>query len=137
MSESKNVIAKLEKIADEANPWKDNPPLRCDIPYLLLLSAIKLLKAQEPRVLTLYEVRTAEDYMEPVFLEMNAERESPDVFSWRIVKHIVPLNDEDIYVLDNVWFSSALHSEYYGITWRCWNKMPTYEQQKEAKWDEG
>ena len=48
MSESKNVIAELKKIADEANPWKDNPPLRCDIPYLLLLSAIKLLKAQEP-----------------------------------------------------------------------------------------
>ena len=103
---------------------------------LVLKDALELLKEQEPRVLTLYELRTAEDCIEPVFLEMNAERETPDVFSWRTVKHIVPLNDEDIYVLDNVGFSSALYSEYYGITWRCWNKRPTHEQQKEAKWDE-
>lgn len=101
-----------------------------------IAEAVEALKAQETRVLTLEEVRTAEDCMEPVFLEMNAERETPDVFSWRTVKHITPLFDKDIYVLDNVGFSSALYSEWYGMSWRCWNKRPTYEQQKAVKWDD-
>ena len=90
----------------------------------------------EPRVLTLDEVKTAEGCMEPVFLEMCAESESPDVFSWRTVRHIVPLTDKDIYVFDNAGFSSALYSEHYGMTWRCWNKKPTYEQRKAVKWND-
>lgn len=142
MPDLAKVIKGLEHV--QLNMGDANLTYCQDCPYYtavdceaaLMLDALKLLKEQEPRVLTLYEVRTAEDCMEPVFLEMNAERETPDVFSWRTVKHIVPLNDEDIYVLDNVGFSSALYSEYYGITWRCWNKRPTYEQKKEAKWDE-
>lgn len=42
------VIAELERVADEANPWKESPPLRCDISYPLLIDALTLLKAQEP-----------------------------------------------------------------------------------------
>lgn len=140
MPDREKVIQWLEACSvgcEEGCPYEyDGLVSKVECKADLMRDALELLKAQEPRVLTLYEVRTAEDCMEPVFLEMNAERETPDVFSWRTVKHIVPLNDEDIYVLDNVGFSSALYSEYYGITWRCWNKRPTYEQQKAVKWDE-
>lgn len=41
------VIAELERVADEANLWKESPPLRCDISYPLLIDALALLKAQE------------------------------------------------------------------------------------------
>lgn len=41
------VIAEIERVADEANPWKESPPLRCDISYPLLIDALALLKAQE------------------------------------------------------------------------------------------
>ena len=41
------VIAELERVADEANPWKESPPLRCDISYPLLIDALTLLKVQK------------------------------------------------------------------------------------------
>lgn len=46
MKDKKKVIRELDKVADEANPWKDQPPLRCDISYPLLVDAIELLKGQ-------------------------------------------------------------------------------------------
>ena len=46
MPDREKVISELDKIADEANPWKESPPLRCDLPYPLLLDAIALLKEQ-------------------------------------------------------------------------------------------
>ena len=48
MTELEKVIAKIERVVDEANPWKESPPVRCDIPYPLLIDALTLLKAQEP-----------------------------------------------------------------------------------------
>ena len=101
---------------------------------------IKELEAgQTARVMTLEEVETAEDCMEPVFVEMQDENgkpgETPDVFSWRFVKHIKPLTDGKIYVLNNVGFSSALYVETYNITWRCWTQRPTDEQREAVKWE--
>ena len=96
--------------------------------------------ARTARVMTLKDVDTAEDCMEPVFVEMLDENgkpgETPDIFSWRFVKHIMPLTDGKIYVLNNVGFSSALYEETYNITWRCWTQRPTYEQRKAVAWDE-
>ena len=48
MPDREKVIEALDKLADEVNPWKESPPLRCDIPYPLLCDAIVLLKEQEP-----------------------------------------------------------------------------------------
>ena len=93
-----------------------------------------LLKAQEPRVMTLEEVQTSEGCMKPVFFEMNSEHNTPDVFSWRTVKHIKPIVGGYIYILDNVGFSSAVHSEYYGKIWRCWSARPTDEQREAKPW---
>ena len=47
MTDREKVIEELDKIADEVNPWKESPPLRCDIPYPLLCDAITLLKEPE------------------------------------------------------------------------------------------
>ena len=100
----------------------------------------ELQTVQTARVMTLEDVDTAEACMEPVFVEMLDENgkpgETPDIFSWRFVKHIMPLTDGKIYVLNNVGFSSALYEETYNITWRCWTSWPTDEQRKAVKWDE-
>lgn len=101
---------------------------------------IKELEAgQTARVMTLEDVDTAEACMEPVFVEMLDENgkpgETPDIFSWRFVKHIMPLTDGKIYVLNNVGFSSALYEETYNITWRCWTQRPTDEQREAVKWE--
>ena len=102
--------------------------------------ALKELAATKtPRLLTLEDVDTAEACMEPVFVEMLDENgrpgETPDIFSWRFVKHITPLTDGKIYVLNNVGFSSALYEETYNISWRCWSAKPTDEQRKAVAWE--
>ena len=93
---------------------------------------------QTVRVMTLEDVDTAEACMEPAFVEMLDENgkpgETPDIFSWRFVKHIIPLTDGKIYVLNNVGFSSALYEETYGVTWRCWTQRPTNEQRRATPW---
>ena len=44
------VIKELDKLVDEVNPWKESPPLRCDIPYPLLCDALALLKEQKAEI---------------------------------------------------------------------------------------
>ena len=48
MADREKVIKELEERLIEANPWKENPPIRCDAPYQLLCDALELLKEQEP-----------------------------------------------------------------------------------------
>lgn len=100
----------------------------------------ELEAAQTARVLTLEEVRNAENCMEPVFVEMLHHHGkadiTPDVFSWRFVKHITPLTDGNIYVLQNADINSALFEETYNITWRCWTQRPTEAERKAVKWDD-
>ena len=43
------TIKALEERIIEVNPWKDQPPLRCDISYPLLVNVFELLKEQEER----------------------------------------------------------------------------------------
>ena len=129
-----------EKICASKCPYKG----QCDDGGYYYSKAIEdtisLLKALKPRVLTLEEVETAELCMEPVFVEMLDEngkpQETPDLFSWRFVRHITPLTDGKIYVLNNIDFSSALYEETYSTTWRCWTSRPTDEQREAVKWNE-
>ena len=47
MPDREKVIKELDKLVDEVNPWKESPPLRCDISYPLLCDTLALLKEQE------------------------------------------------------------------------------------------
>ena len=70
-------------------------------------SAIDMLKAQEPRVLTREESEKAEVcWLEVRGYEPYATLEAGD------------------------W-----NPEKYGKSYRCWNRMPTDEQRKAVKWD--
>ena len=74
--------------------------------------ALELLKAQEPRVLTLEEART----YEVVWPEDKGEGE------------LHPL------IVENNMNDSKYYK--YGIHWRVWSAKPTDEQRKAVKWDE-
>ena len=104
---------------------------RCDeCPYesacgkRLKQDALALLKAQEPRVMTVDEVRTWVSTpridREPIWVEIEN-----GVSAW--------------IVSDEYWdmpIDANLSSDLYGKTWRCWTARPTDEQREAVKWDD-
>lgn len=104
----------------------------------LLQTAVGLLKAQKPRVMTLEEVK------EMKRLTVCAIEQRSKVI--KIIENtfnaeyggIVTLGTENF--LDFGLYGDT--SRYrrteagYGKTWRCWTSRPTKEQQERVKWDE-
>lgn len=85
--------------------------------------AIALLKAQEPRVMTLEEIPYA-------------------VFGWmEVFGQLIPCVLEDVYVDDTVGFANIedghdyMCASDYGKTWRCWTSCPTDEQMEVTPWN--
>lgn len=90
--------------------------------------ADRLLKAQEPRVMTLGQVRDEADHM---YIEKHSKTGS-DLYGCAI------RGDWDGYGIE------LLMSEYdtarerwsdYGKTWRCWTSRPTYAQREAIPWN--
>ena len=96
-----------------------------------LTKAIEALTAQEPRVLTLEELRSLDGTDHFVWLEDNGEYELYDCYAEvTTYQNNVELNTfgrEVEFEPDN---------EEYGKTWRCWSARPTEEQRKAVKWDD-
>lgn len=90
------------------------------------------LKAKEPRVMTLEEVKNAEREHAPLFYE------SPylESFGWRFgyTRHIKGANVVQ-HILENLHQRSVSPEHLYGITWRCWTTRPTDAQREEMKWE--
>lgn len=91
-----------------------------------LENALKLLKAQEPRVLTVDEVRN--NYMDYVYIETNTGwLECTIMDSGKSNRYFCVL----VYGRDECFMGSW---KEYGKTWRCWSARPTDERRKEVKW---
>lgn len=116
--------------------WHDMPD-RCGLHRGIMQDALELLKAQEPRVMTLEEV--VEHYsLPPVFpddLEMQEDYilgieplyfDFPNPTSWDV--HWRGANQVNQYL--EGWAAN------YGKTWRVWTGCPTDEQREAAKWDD-
>ena len=90
----------------------------------------KLLKEQEPRVLTLEEViHSGNDMM---WLEIKCAK--PLHF---MLVPTSPYTDNDERWLSVSFQSGHVQSKgLYGRQWRCWNTRPTDEQRKAVKWNE-
>lgn len=73
----------------------------------LMRDALTLLKAQEPRVLTLEEAKKAE-------------------VCWLEERGYEPFATLE---------AGTWNPEKYGKSYRCWNHMPTEEQRKAVKWE--
>ena len=96
----------------------------------LCSDALALLKAQEPRVMALEEVRTLQDGA-LVWLEDN---DKADVIPG-IVNHV--WNS-----LPNLASFTVAHTRevkadmlWYGVKWRCWTSRPIDEQREAVKWE--
>ena len=100
-------------------------------------AALALLKAQEPRVMTLEEVVAhyslppvfpddfgmQEDYYEdiqPLYFEFPHDKEDPWIVHWRGHAQVARYLDE--------WRHS------YNKTWRCWTSRPTDAQREATPW---
>lgn len=95
--------------------------------------ALSLLKAQEPRVMTLEEVEDALDTVvwvdRPLLDNSSDEYALIDAYSRKtqIVELRYPFCDKD--------YRERADYATYGKTWRCWTSRPTDEQRKAVKWD--
>lgn len=96
----------------------------------LMRDALALLKEQEPRVLTVEEIRSGT--VEVVWLE---DADKPNVIPGIWFRLSNEGGDEavDIHVMDG--FVGA-RLEVYGKLWRCWSAWPTEEQMRETPWKE-
>lgn len=107
--------------------------------YALMGDALALLKAQQPRVMTLDEVLAhyslppvfpddlgmQEDYFEdiqPLYFEFPHDREDYWIVHWRGYSQVARYLDE--------WKYS------YNKKWRCWTSRPTDEQKEATQWQE-
>jgi len=85
--------------------------------------ALALLKAQEPRVMTLGEVRNWVNSdrvtREPVVIEIHG-----GVCAWIIDDEVREIPGDE-----------NLSSDLYGKTWRCWTSRPTEVERKVTPWN--
>lgn len=99
--------------------------------------AVKALKEQEPRVLTLDEVRACSPRSDWLWVEENA-------YGSILESAIICAQ---IYCFENGWLAFDAPKEShdltidfgydsYGITWRCWSARPTDEQRARVKWND-
>ena len=113
------VISALEKRYD---PERDNLHLVI-IPNGLVQDALALLKEQEPRVMTLEEVRDSDDWMWIEYLSGYVE--------WQKQSDIYGYYEDGV-----MWNDSTFDgNDSYGIEWRCWTSRPSPEQMRETKWE--
>lgn len=111
-------------------PWEECERFDCkkvSVPANLLLDALKLLKEQEARVMTLDEVKSFDwdyCYLEEVRLSGKEYRAvcgdyALTCITWPYVTSMrIQRGDES-----------------YGKKWRCWTAKPTDEQRKAVKWE--
>ena len=148
MTERENVINELIKHIESA--------LAIDSDYVdcvrtdLLQYTVALLKAQEPRVLTLEEVkaialreteRILSTEVEPVWLEQIAgglTNLELALISWWYMEDID--KDETEFEFIAKYFGTDIDETLnyldYGTRWRVWSSKPTIEQRKAVKWNE-
>lgn len=99
--------------------------------------ALALLKAQEPRVMTLEAVVALPDGS-IVWLEDN---DKPDVIVGLLRDVLLTVNDYIVIVIHFATVRNRLlevvtaMADDYGIRWRCWTARPTDEQRDEVKWE--
>jgi hypothetical protein len=114
-------------------PYGDGTPCK------LLHDALALLKEQEPRVMTLEEVRNLK-YDDVVYYQgintnsvesaivLHGEKMVPEVNT-----RVVQFRHADRTGGWNGINNADLNG--YGKKWRCWTSRPTLEQMRETKWE--
>lgn len=106
--------------------WKDIDRIRHRL-QPVINDAIALLKAREPRMMKLDEIKDGEFYWLSTGKEFAA-------------RPVICVCREDsarkLYITFRWQFGElSLEAENYGKTWFCWTSRPTDEQQEKVKWE--
>ena len=123
MTDRERVIEGLEMSYRYSNVDEDNTL----VPQELVIDAIALLKAQEPRVMTLEEVKMLDsDYY---YLE---SMRSPG----KELREIVGAYGLTCVTWPSItWARQTMGDSGYGKTWRCWTSRPTSAQREAIPWE--
>ncbi len=142
------VIKALELCRYDPDPGQEPKSMvSCDIcPYWsdkfgcrmtdMFNDALALLKAQEPRVMTLHEIddvinTTSKEYERIFWAEVRSwTRKSFGVFQLDIA-----VDDNFEALLLGCSWPACYNRSTYGIKWRCWTSRPTDAQREAAKWE--
>ena len=102
-----------------------------DCELAVMADALELLKAQEPRVMAIEEVKHAEAGS-VAWVEWRREGKINSVIFFRLINKGID-DSLEFHVLDGF---VAVRLACYGTEWRCWDSRPTDEQRKAVKWDD-
>lgn len=129
--ELQRVVERLKNLAEHAVHRAGEPPFVMSLDDgIALHEAIELLKAKEPRVMTLEEVRALQNGA-VVWIEDNDKVD------------IIPA------IVNHIWnslpnmasFTAAYAREvkadmlWYGVKWRCWTRKPGEDEREAVKWN--
>lgn len=134
MSNISEIIERLENIAKHAVHYVGEPPFIMSLnDGIALHEAIDLLKAQEPRVMTLEEVKAMKRYTICAVEQQSKVLHTTFNAEYRGTLTIGERNYLDFGLYADV--SPFRRSEGgYGKTWRCWTSRPTDEQREATPW---
>ena len=134
MADREKVIKGLECCAKDYRcfgpecPYKKPPKLWSSCNTELARDALSLLKAQEPRVLTVDEVK-AIPYDDDIWIET-------EYYVGKITIFAATINTKGLRGVMVYGSHKTYDYEAYNKLWRCWTARPTNEQRKAVKWDE-
>lgn len=101
-------------------------PLDCEAYDSFVRSAVELLRAQEPRVLTLEEVLS----FGAIYMD---EPSNPTCL---IMLYCYKVERDYRYIfVDSDGDKIPYPSKEFNKTWRCWSARPTDEQREAVKWE--
>ena len=102
----------------------------------LAKDALELLKAQEPRVMTLHEIdyviNTTSKENERIFW---AEVRSRTRKSFGVFQLDIAVDDNYEALLLGCSWPACYNRSTYGIKWRCWTSRPTDAQKEAVPWE--
>lgn len=116
--------------------YQDNDHV--NLPIRLIEDVRKLLKAQEPRVMTLEEVDALADdaivWLECLYTvdSKNTTTLKPAIYQ---PENSSPEEDGYYCVVSSWGKSGFYHKDSYLGDWRCWTSRPTEAQRETVKWD--
>ncbi len=91
----------------------------------------KLLKAMEPKLLSLKELRGMR--------AIEAGAVWIESLGGGLMPAFMEIPQEDLTYFVSIWLRNNrawFENRYYGITWRCWSMKPSAEQRKDTTWNE-
>ena len=115
-------------VHDCANcPYREN---HVECKRRVISDALSLLKAQQPKVMTLEELKNKKE--EPIYFESHGTYMGKDCF-WILPALFTPTGlMRYLHPLGSHYSELGLYS--YGKNWRCWTSKPTEEQRRAVEW---